>query len=125
MRIRLLSFVLAFLALPVTTRAHFEDGQVWLIDFDNQRVYRVEPSTGAVTVPLDATDGLKNPGGMGFSYDWNMLVANYADDTIMEINGALFQGFERLQDLRSPGSDLHTMSVVEIKESEFRIENQV
>ena len=42
-----------------------------------------------------------------------------------EINGTLFQALEKLQDLRSPGNDLHTMSVIEIKEVELRIKNQV
>jgi len=91
MRTRLAALALALCVLSVPTLAHFVDGQVWLIDFDQERVYRINPDTGIVNISLDASDGLKNPGGMGFTGDdWQMLVANYADDTVLKINGGLF-----------------------------------
>ncbi|MHC4845217.1 MAG: NHL repeat-containing protein, partial [Planctomycetota bacterium] len=69
--------------------AHFEDGQVWLIDTTNNKVYRINVDTGFVNESLDVTDGLNSPGAIGFSLHGHLLVANFGDNVVYEFDANL------------------------------------
>lgn len=75
----------AMLANPVA--AHLEEGQIWLIDYVNDSLYRIKPDTWQTFTTLNASDGLSGPGAVGFTLHGDMLIMNYDTSEILEFDG--------------------------------------
>jgi sugar lactone lactonase YvrE len=107
MKYRFLAFTIALILLSSTARAHVADGQLYVVDSVNNRVFYVNPDDGTVAVVLNADSGLNGPGAIGFSLWGNMLVANTLDDTLLEFGENLGLGPEvvltGLDGLSGPG----------------------
>jgi hypothetical protein len=89
MRLRLTALLLASSLFAAPAMAHFEEGQVWVIDYNNSRLYRVNVDNWLTFTSLTAVDGLSNPGAIGFSQHGHMLIANHGDDTVLEVEAEL------------------------------------
>ncbi len=72
-----------------SANAHFEEGQIWIVDQLSDRLYFVNPANFNVNVSLDAADGLDGPGALGFSLHGDMILGNYAGNSIFEIESDL------------------------------------
>ena len=74
---------LALFAAPVS--AHFEDGQLYVIDFANDKIFLVDAGgTWSVSELPAANWPLDKPGAIEFTYHADMLIANFATNTILE-----------------------------------------
>lgn len=89
MRTRLIASLIAATMFAAPAMAHFEEGQVWIIDYNNSRLYRVNVNNWVSVTSLTAADGLNNPGAIGFSQHGHMLIANHNDDTVFEVEAEL------------------------------------
>ncbi len=83
----LLTKLAALLALSSAASAHFIDGQIYILDFENSKAYFVNPDTWIVSEYAQVTSFSNNPGALGFTLQGTMLVANYGDDIIHEYDG--------------------------------------
>ncbi len=78
----------AMLANPVA--AHLAEGQIWLIDYVNDSLYRIKPDTWQVFTTLNDANGLDGPGAVGFNLHGDMMILNYNSSELMEWDGDAF-----------------------------------
>jgi hypothetical protein len=77
---------LSLFAAPVS--AHFDEGQIYVIDLMNNKVYFVDPENGWFFAEINPATSLANsPGALGFNHHGHMMLANYGDDTVIELHG--------------------------------------
>ncbi|GEM_PF-2655308 len=89
MRTQLATALLAVCSLSTAALAHFEDGQVYVSDIQNSKVYRVNVDNGVVNTTLTAADGLNGASAIGFSLHGHMLVSSFFDNSVTEFDGGL------------------------------------
>lgn len=84
-RLILTLLCLSLFALPVS--ACFPDGLIFVVDLNNNKVYRVNPKAGWTLSEFSpGSSQANNPGAIGFTLHGEMLLGNYGNDTIVEID---------------------------------------
>lgn len=81
------SLLITVALLASSAWSHFEIGQMYVIDFQNSKVYYVNTQTWSYTVASASTALANNPGAIGFSHHGHMLLANYGDNTVIDLDG--------------------------------------
>jgi hypothetical protein len=84
---RFLLPALAALMLANPVAAHLEEGQIWLLDYVNDSMYRIDSNTWDLFTTLTVVNGLNGPGAFGFTLHGDMLIANYDSSEILEWDG--------------------------------------
>jgi hypothetical protein len=93
MRFCAVSCLIALSLFAAPASAHFDEGQIYVIDLLNNKVYFVDPDNGWFFAEINPASSLANsPGAIGFSSHGHMLLANYGNDTLIELDGE--GGFE-------------------------------
>jgi hypothetical protein len=83
-----LSLLVAVGLIATPAQAHFSEGQIWVIDFQNSQVVLINPDNDwFVSVNPLATSAANNPGAMSFNHHGHMMLANYGDNTVIEMDG--------------------------------------
>lgn len=82
-------FTLAsFVSSAPPARAQFVDGDLYVTDHVNFRIYRVEPGTWNVTTFADVNDNLSGPSSLIFSPARTLLCGNFWSAQILEFDAA-------------------------------------
>ena len=78
---------LLVLGISATTRAHFADEQIYIIDAFSGEVWFVNPDTWIGTPVFGPPQGLSGPAALTFDYETDMLVTNETGNDVTIVYG--------------------------------------